>query len=304
MQKEVPVERPSRRGRPSGGPHRLRIAVRGLAIAITAVCLTGVLTRLLPGTFAIDPELIHQCANVVAVRNVPNATVTLFTNGAFPSSGVASTDWTGLFGGKRPFAIGDAFTAEQALCADTSPRSTKVVKAVAEPATIPAPTFNPPLIYSGQQLTTLETLVHGSLAEVRHMTAGSLGKVQTPVSWWPNFDVATPLGRPLNLSDQLRAQQSLCTKGPESPVPPAVRCEALPPPRISQPWPGATYVVVLESVPGARVHIFDASSTEIGDGSGTFIVLSRAVVAGDQLTAVQQIGECKSRSGYQVNVPK
>ena len=91
-------------------------------------------------TPAIDPELIFQCANVVAIRNVPSATVTLFTNGAFPSSGVASTDWTGLFAGKRPFVIGDAFTAEQSLCADRSARSTKVVKAVAEPATIPAPT--------------------------------------------------------------------------------------------------------------------------------------------------------------------
>ncbi len=255
-------------------------------------------------TPAIDPELIHQCANLVAIRNVPSATVTLLTNGAFPSNAVASTDWTALFGGKTPFAIGDAFTAEQTLCADTSPRSTKLVAAGAQPATMPAPTFNPPMIYSGQQLTTLETLVHGSLAEVRELTAGSLGKVQTPVSWLPNFDVATPLGRPLNLSDQLRAQQTLCTKGPDSPVPPTVRCESMPPPRISQPWSGATYVVVLESVPGARVHIFDASSTEIGDGSGTFIVLSRAVVPGDQLTALQQIGECRSRGGYQVNVPK
>lgn len=253
---------------------------------------------------AIDPERVFECANVVAIRNVPSASIKLFTNDAFPSSGIASTDWTTMFGGKTPFVVGDAFTAEQSLCADTSPRSTKLVKAIAQPATIPAPTFNPPMIYAGQQLTTLETLVHGSLAEVRELTAGPLGKVQTPVTWWPNFDVATPLGRPLNLSDQLRAQQSLCTKGPESPVPPAVRCEALPPPRISPPWAGATYVVVLESVPGARVRIYDASNAEIGDGSGTFIVLARAVVPGDQLTAVQQIGDCRSRSGYQVSVPK
>lgn len=253
---------------------------------------------------SVDPELIFECAKIVAIRNVPNATITLFTNGAFPSSGIASTDWSAIFGGKTPFAINDAFTAEQSLCADTSPRSTKLVKAIAEPATIPAPTFNPPMIYSGQQLTTLETLVHGSLAQVREAAVGPLGSVQTPVNWFPNFDVATPLGRPLNLSDQLIAMQGLCTKGPDSEVPPAVRCEALPPPRIAQPWVGATYVVVLESVPGARVHIFDASAAELGDGSGTIITLSRAIVGGDQLTAVQQIGECTSRNGYQVTVPK
>lgn len=253
---------------------------------------------------AVDPELIYECAKIVAIRNVPSATITLFTNNAFPAGGTASTDWTALFGGKTPFAINDAFTAEQSLCADTSPRSTKVVKAIKQPTTIPAPTFNPPLIYSGQQLTTLETLLHGALATVRVGAVGPLGSVQTPVSWYPNFDVATPLARPLNLSDQLIASQALCTKGPDSAVPPAVRCQALPPPRISQPWIGATYVVVLESVPGARVRIYDASATEIGDGSGTFIVLTRAVVPGDQLTAVQQIGECTSFRGYQVTVPK
>jgi hypothetical protein len=253
---------------------------------------------------AVDPELIYQCANVVAIRNVPNATVTLFTNAGFPSSGVASTDWTGLFGGKTPFAIGDAFTAQQSLCADTSPPSTKVVKAIAEPAAIPAPTFNPPMTFPGQSLTTLETLVNGAVVRVREQTAGPLGNVQTPVSWFPSFDVATPLGRPLNSSDRLTAAQALCTKGPDSPVPPAVRCEALTPPRIGQPWVGATFVAVLESVPGARVRIYDAGNIEIGDGSGTVIVLSRAVVAGDVLTAIQQIGECTSRGGYQVRVPK
>jgi hypothetical protein len=253
---------------------------------------------------AIDPELIYECANIVAIRNVPSATIKLFTNGASPSSGIGSTDWTALFGGKTPFVVNDAFTAEQSLCADTSPRSTKVVKAIAQPATIPAPTFNPPMVYQGQQLTTLETLVNGAVVQVREATKGPLGSVQTPVWWFPNFDVATPLGRRLNTSDQLSASQKLCTKGPDSPVPQGVRCEALPPPRIAQPAVGATYVVVLESVPGARVRIYDAASTEIGDGSGTFIVLSRAVVGGDQLTAVQQIGECTSRNGFQVSVPK
>jgi hypothetical protein len=255
-------------------------------------------------TPSVFPELIHECARVLAVRNVPSATITVFTNGAFPSSGIASTDWSAIGGGKTPFVINDAFTVEQSLCADTSPRSTAVVKAVAQPVMIHAPTFNPPMIYSGQQLTTLESLVHGALVQVRESAFGPLGSVQTPVNWFPGFDVATPLGRPLNLSDQLIAMQGLCTKGPDSAIPPAVRCEALPPPHIAQPWVGATFVVVLQSVPGARVHIFDSGGTEIGDGSGTVIPLSRAVVGGDVLTAVQQIGDCTSRMGYVVTVPK
>jgi hypothetical protein len=249
----------------------------------------------------VDPKLIYECADLVAIRNVPGATLTLFTNGAFPSSGVASTGWTGLFGGKRPFAIGDDFTAQQALCTDTSVLSPpKVAVAVKEP-NIPGPTFNPSVTYSGQQLVTLETLVNGSHTNVREATAGSLGDVTTPVSWFPNFDVATPLGRALNAGDRLQASQALCSKGPPTETPPTVRCESLPAPRISHPIVGNNYVVVTQSVPGARIRVYDAGGVELGDGSGTIIVLTRPLTGADTITVVQQIGECTSKTGYRVS---
>lgn len=50
-----------------------------------------------------------------------------------------------LYPAKRPFVIGDAFTAEISLCKEVSPLSARQ-KAVAAPASLPAPTFNPPTI--------------------------------------------------------------------------------------------------------------------------------------------------------------
>jgi hypothetical protein len=248
----------------------------------------------------VDPGLIYECAEIVAVRNVPGATITLFTNNGFPVSGVASTDWTGLFGGKRPFVAGDSFTAEQALCADTSPRS-GAKSAVAAPSSMPAPTFNPPITYAGQQLVTLETLVNGSHTSVRELTFGPLGNVTTPVSWFPNFDVATPLGRPLNGGDRLEAVQTLCSKGPPGVTPPPTRCDSLPAPKIAHPIVGNNYVVVIDAVPGARIRVYDAANIEIGDGSGTVIILTRALTGADTITVVQQIGECTSKTGYRVS---
>lgn len=249
----------------------------------------------------VDPGLIHECADVIAVRHVPGATLTVLTNGAFPSSRPTSTGWSGIFPGKRPFVVGDSFTAEIQLCRDRSPLSA-ARSAVKEPASIPAPTFNPPNVYTGQQLVTVETLVHGSHGNAEEVGTGSLGDFTTPVSWLPDFDVATPLGRPLQSGDQLRASQRLCSRGPPTETPPVLTCEQLPAPKISHPIVGNAYVVVIEAVPGARVHVYDAGGVELGDGSGTVVTLNRALTSADTITVVQQLGQCFGKVGYRVSV--
>ena len=57
-----------------------------------------------------------------------------------------------------------------------------------------------------------------------------------------------------------------------------------------------------ESVPGARIRVYDDDSDELGDGSGTVIMLKRAIIVVDVITAVQQLGECTSRTGVRVSV--
>ena len=250
----------------------------------------------------IDPTLIYECAESIAVRHVPGADVTVFSNGGDAVTDSGSTSWTIFRPGKFPFEVGDAFSARQALCKDRSPTSASA-KATTAPKSLPAPTFDPPQVYEGQELVTIETLVNGSRTSVSEASAGFIGEFRTPVSWRPDYDVATPLGGPLQLGDQLLAQQSLCSvEGPRGRTPPPERCEALPPPRIRHPRAGDTSVVVTEAVPGARVRVYDAANEEIGDGSGHVVALRRAVTASDTLTVTQQVGSCTSRQGYRVSV--
>jgi hypothetical protein len=248
---------------------------------------------------AIDPTLIHECAEVIAVRHVPGAQVTVYVNGGVPVTGSTATDWTAFWPGKRPFVIGDEFSAEISLCSDRSPISGNV-RAVAEPRIIPGPSFDPPQTFSGQQLVTIGSLTNGSQTKLE-VSGLSAGGFTTPISWWPNYDLATALGRPLAFGDSIAAQQTLCRPGPITTTPPVSKCEELPAPRIYRPLAGTTFVVVWQAIPGARIRVYDASSTEIGDGSGDIIVLSRALTSSDVLTVVQQVGECTSRSGYRIS---
>jgi len=251
---------------------------------------------------AIDPSLIYECANVVAVRHVPGAIVTLYTNGVPAVSFTGGTGWSAVSPGPRPFAVGDEFTAEASLCADVSPRSPPGVLAVSAPPSIPPPTLNPPTTYNGQELVTVENLINGSLTTIREVSFGSIGEFSTPISWHPNFDVATPLGRRLTASDRLIAFEKLCDRQIEVEFQPVAGCEALPAPRIRHPIVGNNYVVVDVSVPGARIHVYDDTGVELGDGSGTVIMLRRALTGTDILTVVQQLGQCTRRTGYRVNV--
>ena len=155
---------------------------------------------------AIDPILIHECGDIIAVRHVPGAIITVYTNGGNPVSGSTSTGWTAIFPGKRPFNVGDVFTAEIKLCSDVSPLSAPE-SAVAAPATLPAPTFNPATVYEGQQLVTVESIVYGSRVSIAEVSFGPIGDFTWPVSWFPNYDVATRLGRPLIASDRLLASR-------------------------------------------------------------------------------------------------
>lgn len=249
----------------------------------------------------IDPKVIYQCAGVIAVRHVPGAEVTVFSDGAAPTTVATSTGWTAISPTKRPFVVGEVFTAQASLCGDPSPISTPE-KAAPAPSTLPTPTFNPPAVYPDQQLTTLENLVNGSQTSVFEATAGLLGTLSTPVSWFPNYDVASALGRPLSTSDTLIASQKLCDASSGRSSTEAKKCEDLPAPRIAFPVPGQTFVSVTGAVPGARVRVYDKAGKELGDGSGTVITLNRPIAAGDVITVVQQVGKCTSKQGYQVTV--
>ncbi|WP_394844716.1 hypothetical protein LZC95_47680 [Pendulispora brunnea] len=249
----------------------------------------------------IDPALIYECAEIISVRHVPGAQLTVTVNGGSAVTGGTSTDWTAIWPGKRPFTVGDAFEAKIQLCSDVSPLSA-VEKAVAAPSSLSAPTFDPPMTFTGQELVNLSSLTNGTHTKIDVAGVGSAGGFTTPISWFPNYDIKTPLGRSLISGDVLVAQQTLCKPGPTTKTPPASRCEELPAPRIHQPIAGTNFVVVWQSIPGARIRVYDAGGNELGDGSGTIIVLSRNLTDSDVLTVVQQVGDCRSKTGYRISV--
>lgn len=251
----------------------------------------------------IDPALIYECAEIIAVRNVPGATLTVWTDSANDVSVISSTGWTGVWPGKRPFNVGYRFEATQKLCDETSPMSVPAY-AVTAPATLNAPSFDPPVIYPGQALVNFSSLINGAWTSVFENTVGNIGQFTTPISWFPNFDVRPGLGRPIIYGDVITAGMALCDKSPTNETPPAGKCEEMPAPRIETPRAGDTFVIVSQSVPGARVRVYDSGGNEIGDGSGTIITLSRPLIAGETLTVTQQVGECTAREAFSIRVPR
>ncbi|NTX53512.1 hypothetical protein [Myxococcus sp. CA039A] len=250
---------------------------------------------------AIDPTLIYECAEVISVRHVPGAKLTVTVNGGSAVSSSTSTDWTAIRPGKTPFVVGDEYKAVISLCGDKSPESAPQ-KAVKAPANIPAPSFDPPQTFAGQQLVSLGSLTNGARTSIDVLGVGSAGGFSTPISWFPDYDFATPLGRALNSGEVLVAQQKLCDAGPTNQTPPAGSCKELPAPRILQPLAGTNFVIVSQAVPGARIRVYDSTNKEIGDGSGNVILLSRDLVATDILTVVQQVGKCTSGTAYRISV--
>lgn len=250
----------------------------------------------------IDPMLIYECAEVIAVRHVPGATVTIYTNGGNPVSGSwGSTGWSTFSPGKKPFSVGDKFTAEIKLCNDVSPLSIPEA-AVKAPSSIPVAKFSPTPPFAGQQVVLLENLTHGTRTKVGVNSVGAIGGFTTPISWYPDFDIKTILGRPIAAGESLWSLQELCNLKSKGETPSTVPCLDLPAPRIQHPIVGNNFVVVAQSVPGARIRVYDGIGKEIGDGSGTVIMLSRAITGADTLVIVQQLGECTSKTGYKVSV--
>lgn len=248
----------------------------------------------------IDPTTIYECGRTIAVRHVRGATVTVFTNGGDPATYTTGGDWTNLPPAIRPFNLGDSYTAEQSICIDTSALSQAETSQV-PPSPMPVPAFDPAPPISGQPLVHVENLAEGALTEVGEGSAGVLNTFSTAVTWMPEVDVATGLGRNIQAGDSFFVTSSLC-EDVKVEIPTARPCERLDAPRIATPLVGQSFVTVTDAVPGARILVYDASLNEIGDGSGTIVGLTRQIVFGDILTVMQRLGQCTSSSAYQTGV--
>lgn len=246
----------------------------------------------------IDPVVVNQCGNVIAVRHVRGANVTVFTNGASPAEYKTGGDWTNLPPAIRPFILGDTFTAQQSLCSDKSDSSLGVPAGV-PPDPMPVPVADPAVVFEGQELMGLSSLAHGARTEVGILGGGTTG-FSTAVTRRSEIDIGAANGGPLAAGQSINVVSGLCDDV-KADIPDVRPCERLPAPTIAPPFVGNTYIDVISSVPSARIIVFDASNTEIGDGSGAQVGLSRSIVAGDVLTVIQRLDNCISSTGYQIS---
>ena len=229
-------------------------------------------------TPVIDPTVIYQCGHTIAVRHVRGATVSVFTNGGNPATYTVAGDWTNLPPAIRPFNLNDSYTAQQSLCTDVSGLSGSE-SADAPPSPMPVPATDPSPPIAGQPLLNVKSLAEGALTVVSEATKGDIATFSTAVTFRPEIDVASGLGRLIQAGDKFTVVSSLCDAAKVS-IDDAQPCERLPAPKIAIPLVGQNFVTVTDAVPGARILIFDASLTKIGDGSGTQVGLTRAIVLG------------------------
>ncbi|MFN8698771.1 MAG: hypothetical protein ACK500_10845 [Flavobacteriales bacterium] len=253
---------------------------------------------------AIDPATVYECASVIAVRHIPGAVFTVYTNGSNPrSTNGGSTGYTVGRPSGGPFVMPMEFTVEQSICGVTSPRSS-VVRTSSAPASLPAAQLEPATVYVNQELLQISGLTYGAKTVVREMASATSGSFQTPISWYPDYHIAQQVGRPLRPGDQVQVVQELCGRfSPwEQPNSKLHDCERLPGCRIETPRAGTNYVLPYDIIPGSRVRVYDESGNEIGDGSGTVVTLTRNLVSGERLIITQSLGECTSAFVFSILV--
>jgi hypothetical protein len=251
----------------------------------------------------INPDLIYECADVIAVAHVPGATVTVSSSVGPDVTGSGGTGWTSFWPGSRSFIPGDTFSAVQRMCpSDPLSEPSPTARAGFAPLTVPTPVLDPARAFEGQKLTNITNILNGSHTT---FTVGSsfAGMLDSPISWWTNFNLYSSLGRALDPGDTLSAQSRLCESSSTITTVPVSACQGLPAPRIETPvLPGATAVVVAFAQPGARIRVYDSGGNEIGNGSGLVINLARTLRGGEAIIVVQELGSCRSSTAHQVNV--
>ncbi|MBO0902991.1 hypothetical protein [Jiella sonneratiae] len=246
----------------------------------------------------IDPTRINECGRTIAVRHIKGATVTVFTNGGTPATYSTGGDWSNLPPAIRPFVLADRYKAQQKLCKDVSPDSAEE-SAVSPPAPMPVPKMDPPV--AGQPLVAVSNLAEGAQTTIDEASAGTVSSFSTAVTWNPEVDVATALGRNIKSGDTFTVISELCD-GTKVEIPPARPCKSLDPPKIATPLVGQNFVTVTSAAPGARILVYDASLAKIGDGSGITVGLTRKIKFGDVLKVMQRLEECTSSQAYQTGV--
>ena len=266
--------------------------------AVTARAITTEFPTGLPVP-RIFPALTHACAQSVAVSHIPGAKLevrrirTGMTN-------VRASDGSSLFRTAAPIdaplTSQDSISARQQCGGAWTGWSTAVIPR-AQPVPLPQPGVDNSEAFAGQQLVVVVGRTEGARTEL-----GPLVSFSWPID--PEWvDIGAALGRPMATTDALPLRQRLCSAStPDFIVRPRA-CAELPAPEIETPLSGNNFVVMREYVPSSVIRVFAGpSATEIGDGSGGEIILTRSLVLGETLRVTQTLPGCVATQHFQVGV--
>ena len=241
---------------------------------------------------------LYDCGIATHVNNLPpGGQLRVFQqpNGAAPRNTVGSAN--GVAAGQSigigpPFQSGHLVSAESQICTDISPLSDFQTVQPA-PSVLPVPSVDP--LYEQANFIVVHSLVNGARCEIARNGTVIAGFGA------PAPHVRVNLGITLNAGDVLTVRQELC--GISSPTGSSTvqPCSAMPPARLIGPRAGDVVAHLTDVVAGSRIQIY-AGGSEIADGGGSTIALTRPLVDGETLVVVQSLNGCYADNAYIVVV--
>lgn len=242
----------------------------------------------------VNPAPVHQCGARTGVANLlVGCNVWITADGAEVGSVKGAKEHQGV-NVNPDYGLGQSVRAWASLCDDPSPPSVEHITQP-PPSPLPKPAFDP--VHEGQEQIRIAGLSNGARFKL-YRNGVDLGTWRT---WGQTHLVG--LSPPFSASETLTCTQTLCPGDPPSPegkteVEP---CSQLPAPVIAQVQAGDPSITLLNAVPGARIQVY-RNGIEIGDSSGSVILLSQPVEHGDVLYVIQSVGNCVSGTARVVEV--
>lgn len=228
---------------------------------------------------------LYACGGAVSVRNLVNGgNLLVFANGNQIGhvNGCGEGQWLSV----NPLLVaGASVVADEKLCSTTSPQSAPVVVGPT-PAALPQLTVGD--VYEGGKYCVVDGITNGALVETYD------GSTLEDKNYYPGGGQVVRLNPPPHAGDVLTATQSLCgtTSKPSDPTT-VLSCSDLPAPELAPICKGATSVHIAKAVVDAHIMIY-ADGVLAGNGGGPLVNLFHPAKLGENYTALQIVGSCKS----------
>jgi hypothetical protein len=228
---------------------------------------------------------LYACDGALSVTNLAKGgLLRVYANGnpIGQAAGAGEGQWLSV---NPPLVQGAGVNADEKLCAFTGPKSDTVV---VDSAPTALPKLSVGEVYDGGHYGIIDGITNGALVTT------SDGSAVLDKNYYPGGSQIVRLNPPPHAGDRLTAAQSLCavTSAPSEPTTVA-SCADLPAPELSPICPGATSVRIAHAVIDARIQI-SANGVLVGDGGGPVVNLFRAASLGENYSAMQIVGSCRS----------